>query len=414
MKYDVLVVGAGIVGVSIALHLQAAGRSVVIVDKAGAPGTGTSFGNAGLVERASLIPYSFPRSVSELLRYGTNRSAAAHYHFSFLPRIAPFLFSYWRHSSPARLAQAAKDLLPLFEVSVSEHDAILKDSKEAASLFTRKGWIKAFRDEKSLQAALVDAQLLSRHGLSWEVLDARELSQREPHISNMAGAIHWLDPITASDPGGVTAAYAELFVQRGGTLFKADASMLQQQGQAWELVQDDQVILAKAAVIAAGPWSADLLSKMGYRFPLAVKRGYHMHYAPRAGVELSHPVLDATVGYVLAPMKRGIRLTTGVEFAARDAKPTPVQLQLAETAASEIFPLGKRLDPTPWMGYRPVFADMRPAIGRMPGHMGLWVAFGHGHHGFTLGPATGRLVAELFCGITPFTDPQPYSPTRFF
>lgn len=414
MKYDVFVVGAGIVGVSIAIHLQAAGRSVLLIDRAGTPGCGTSFGNAGLVERASLIPYGFPRSLSELIRYGLNRSAAAHYHFDFLPRIAPFLFSYWRHSSPTRLAQAAKDLLPLFEASVSEHDAFLKESPKAESLFSRTGWIKAFRNNEGLSAAIADADLLAGHGLSWEALDPKALSQREPHIGNMAGAIHWLDPITASDPGAVTLAYAELFLKRGGTFRKVDATTLRLQDGIWEMLDDGRVVRARTAVIAAGPWSADLMKRFGYRFPLAVKRGYHMHYTPQAGVELRHPVLDATSGYVLAPMTRGVRLTTGVEFAARDSRATPVQVDLAEAAASQVFPLGKRLDPTPWIGYRPVFADMRPAIGKIQGNADLWAAFGHGHHGFTLGPVTGRLVAELICGIPPFADPKPYSPNRFF
>lgn len=413
MRYDVLVVGAGIVGVSIALHLQAAGRSVVLIDKTGAAGTGTSYGNAGLVERASLIPYSFPRSLSEIFRYALNSSADARYHASFLPRIAPFLFSYWRHSSPARLAQATRDLLPLFESSVSEHDEFLKDSPAAAALFSRKGWIKAFKDHRGLASAVTDAKALADHGLNWDVLDVKGLAEAEPHITQMVGAIHWRDPITTADPGAVTAAYADLFIARGGKLVEGDASTLRLEGRYWEVLADRQIIKAGEAVVAAGPWSVEILRKLGHSFPMAVKRGYHMHYTPEAGAFLNHPILDATTGYVLAPMKNGIRLTTGVEIAPRDAKPTPVQIDLAEIAARRIFPLGRRVEAEPWMGFRPVFSDMRPAIGQILSNRGLWVAFGHGHHGFTLGPATGRLLAEMMCGKQPFMDPTPYSPNRF-
>ncbi|MBV9052030.1 MAG: FAD-binding oxidoreductase, partial [Hyphomicrobiales bacterium] len=110
---------------------------------------------------------------------------------------------------------------------------------------------------------------------------------------------------------------------------------------------------------------------------------------------------------------RGIRLTTGVEFADRDAPPSPVQLARAEPFARALFPLAERLDEKPWMGRRPCLPDMVPIIGRGGRHKGLWFAFGHAHHGFTLGPVTGRLLAEMMTGETPFTDPSRYAAERF-
>ena len=112
-------------------------------------------------------------------------------------------------------------------------------------------------------------------------------------------------------------------------------------------------------------------------------------------------------------MSKGIRLTTGVEFADRDAPPSPIQLNRDELLARGLFPLGGRLEPTPWMGRRPCLPDMVPVIGRGERHRGLWFAFGHAHHGFTLGPVTGRLLAETMTGETPFTDPSHYSASRF-
>ena len=124
-------------------------------------------------------------------------------------------------------------------------------------------------------------------------------------------------------------------------------------------------------------------------------------------------MVDTEVGYCVAPMEQGLRLTTGAEFAARDAPPTPVQFDRLMPAANALFPLGEPLEATPWMGSRPCFADSRPVIGRAPGQPGLWLAFGHAHWGLTLGPATGRLVAEMMTGATPFCDPAPYSAERF-
>jgi D-amino-acid dehydrogenase len=148
-----------------------------------------------------------------------------------------------------------------------------------------------------------------------------------------------------------------------------------------------------------------------------VKRGYHWHFRARSNgqgnADLSRPVLDTDNGYVLAPMEQGIRLTTGVEFAARDAKPTPVQFGRLMPKARELFPLGAAVEPQPWLGARPCFADSRPVIGPAPGLGGMWLAGGHGHWGLTLGAVTGRLLTEMITKQTPFCDPKPYSAERF-
>jgi D-amino-acid dehydrogenase len=167
------------------------------------------------------------------------------------------------------------------------------------------------------------------------------------------------------------------------------------------------------AVVALGPFAPDVLGPLGIRLPLGIKRGYHRHFRPNGNAALSRPVVDVENGYCLAPMEQGIRLTTGVEFAARDAPPTPVQLERVLPAAKRLFPLGDRVEATPWMGSRPCFPDSRPVIGRAPGHQGLWLAFGHAHWGLTLGPVTGRLIAEMMTGATPFVDPAPYAAERF-
>jgi D-amino-acid dehydrogenase len=128
---------------------------------------------------------------------------------------------------------------------------------------------------------------------------------------------------------------------------------------------------------------------------------------------LARPVLDADNGYCLAPMQQGIRLTTGAEFADRDAAPTPVQLDRLLPAARELFPLGEAVEAKPWMGSRPCFADSRPVIGPAPGQAGLWLCFGHAHWGLTLSAITGRLVADLVAKTAPVVDPAPYAAERF-
>jgi D-amino-acid dehydrogenase len=128
---------------------------------------------------------------------------------------------------------------------------------------------------------------------------------------------------------------------------------------------------------------------------------------------LSRPVVDNDRGYVITPMEGGIRLTSGIEFAAADAAPTPVQIDRALPFARALFPLAEALDAEPWMGRRPCFPDSLPVLGGAPRHRGLWLNFGHGHSGFALGPVTGRLVAEMMTGADPLADPAPFAFERF-
>jgi D-amino-acid dehydrogenase len=204
-----------------------------------------------------------------------------------------------------------------------------------------------------------------------------------------------------------------LFERLGGKFLIGDADTFEAAGRRWRVATEAGALTADQAVVALGPWSDVLFRRLGYRIPLAIKRGYHMHYEPIGNAALNHTVLDLERGYLLAPMARGIRLTTGAEFAERDAPKTPVQLERAEPVAKTLFPLGRRLDPEPWMGARPCTPDMMPIIGPAPRHKGLWFTFGHAHHGLTLGPVTGRLLAEMMSGTRPFTDPRPYRADRF-
>ena len=112
-------------------------------------------------------------------------------------------------------------------------------------------------------------------------------------------------------------------------------------------------------------------------------------------------------------MEQGIRITTGAEFADRDAPPTPVQIERVLPYARELFPLGEANEAEAKLGNRPCFADSLPVIGAAPRHKGLWFNFGHGHSGLTIGPSSGRLLAEMLCGEIPFCDPMPYRADRF-
>ena len=225
-------------------------------------------------------------------------------------------------------------------------------------------------------------------------------------------ALHWKDPKSVVNPGALTKGYARLFEAGGGAVLIGEATTLKAEGDAWSVQTSTGKISAREVVVALGAWSDRIFEPLGYRIPLRAKRGYHMHYEATKPL-LSMPVVDTQQGYVIAPMEGRLRLTTGVEIARRDAKPTGIQLERAERSARPTFGLGERLDERPWLGLRPCTPDMRPVIGRAPRHKGLWFSFGHAHHGLTLGPVTGRLLAEMMTGEQPCADAAPFRPERF-
>ncbi|MFM0667795.1 NAD(P)/FAD-dependent oxidoreductase [Paraburkholderia sediminicola] len=412
MDFDVIVLGAGIVGVSSALHLQDRGRRVALVDRR-APGEETSFGNAGLIESSSVVPYAFPRNLGTLLRYARNRSTDLYWDYRALPSFAGWLARFWWESSPERLMAAAHDMLPLIRQSVAEHDVLIGRAG-LEQLSSDKGWIEAFRTpaEFSRQAAAAEVTA-NTYGLRVAALDGAALAAREPGVATgFCGALHWQDPKSIVNPGALTKGYARLFEESGGALLIGEATTLKAEGGAWTVETSSGRISAREVVVALGPWSDQVFAPLGYRIPLRAKRGYHMHYQPTKPI-LSMPLVDSQQGYVVAPMEGRLRLTTGVEIARRDAKPTGIQLERAERTARPTFGLGARLDERPWLGLRPCTPDMRPVIGPAPRHNGLWFAFGHNHHGLTLGPVTGRLLAEMMTGAQPFIDARPFRPERF-
>jgi D-amino-acid dehydrogenase len=413
MTKNVIVLGAGIIGVSTAIHLQRRGRQVTLIDRK-APGSETSFGNAGLIQREGVVPYGFPQQLGLLIRYAFNNRIDAHYHLRALPGQLAFLARYWWNSNTKRHEMISKAYAPLIEHSISEHNDLIEAS-HAEHLIRKNGWMEIFRTDGKRDAEFAEAERLQKEfGVSYEALNAADVARLEPNITgNFVGGLRWRDPWSVLDPQGLTTAYRNYFESLGGKFATGDAASLGQFGSGWKIMTSEGSLEADDAVMALGPWAAVASRRLGYSFPLGVKRGYHMHYSTEGNAVLNNWTLDAERGYFLAPMNRGIRLTTGAEFAALDAPKTPVQLDRAEKVARTIFPLGERLDPEPWMGARPCTPDMMPIIGKAPRHEGLWFAFGHAHHGLTLGPVTGRVLAELITGEEPFIDISAYSPQRF-
>jgi D-amino-acid dehydrogenase len=411
-RVDTIVLGAGIVGTSIAVHLVKRGLAVALVDRSGA-GEGTSYGNTGIIEGNTIFPAAFPSSLTALIRVALKRAPEANYHWSFLPTVAPWLLAFRAASRPDRLIETANLIRPLMAHAVAEHEALAAESG-ADKYFRHTGWLKLYRSDASFAGQARELELAAHFNIANVPLDEAAAHALEPSLKPVfRHAVHWTGAVSVSNPLAVTRAYAARYTALGGLAFTGDARTLHRSDGRWRVDTSAGPLDAGEVVVALGPWAPDLLQPLGIDLPLAVKRGYHWHFHPRGNAGLSRPILDADNGYCLTPMEQGIRLTTGAEFARRDAPPTPEQFDRVLPRARELFDLGDAVEQKPWLGSRPCFADSRPVISRAPGQRGLWLACGHGHWGLSLGPATGRLLAEMMTGARPFCDPQPYAADRF-
>src|ERR1700737_4447641 len=260
LKADVLVLGAVMVGVGAALHLQKRGRDVILVDRDGLAGEGTSFGNAGMIECASVFPYMFPRDFGEILRYAQNRSPQVRYSPADLPAFLPWLARYYFASSPERARQSAMAELPLIRRSLIEHEELIAEAG-AGELLRRTGWIKMYRSDATLAKALSDFERAKQYGVQGEVLDDAAIKLREPQLAGeFKGAIHFSEPGFVPDPRGVGKAYAGRCKRKGGRFLAGDARTLEQATGGWRVNVDHGAVTAREAVVALGPWS-DLRSE---------------------------------------------------------------------------------------------------------------------------------------------------------
>jgi D-amino-acid dehydrogenase len=409
---EIIVIGAGMVGASTALELRLRGHAVTLIDRRD-PGLETSYGNAGVIQAEAVEPYAFPRDWVTLFGAALGRRLDIRYQVTGLFSGLPQLARYWWNSAPERHRRISRQYAWLIAGATREHQRFISLAN-AEDLIQRKGLRLLYRSDKILDAALVNAERLhTEYGISFAALDSAALAAAEPGLhKRLAGALHWLESWSVSAPGTLVERYVQHFQHMGGSLLRGDAdSLIQNVDDTWQVATEAGQLQSRQVVIALGPWAGRCIRSLGYRMPLFVKRGYHQHFS--GGSSLNLPSIDAEMGYVLAPQVRGMRLTTGAEIARIGAPPRLQQLRGAEIAARELLSLGQPVEATPWLGYRPCSADMKPVIGPAPRHKGLWFNFGHGHQGFTLGPVSATLLADLMEGIAPNANVLAFAPSRF-
>ena len=388
-----------------------AGPDVALVDRLSEAAGETSFGNSGIVQTEGVLPYLFPRSPREIARAAVNRDPRAHMRHGSLPSIAPAIWRYFRASTQPRKAATGDIMALLLFAAADEHLKLARDAG-ASGLLREGGWIKAYRSARGQDSAHAEAEELKPYDVKPFALDPPRSPRLSPMSAKRRSAASTSRSLSTPDPGALVnlMPHCSSSAAAGWSVGRAEP------GAVWRRL-DGHADVGPAGGPRRGHCARALVGRLsrrfGLRLPFFVKRGYHMHYEAKGNAGLTRPVLDLERGYLVTPMARGLRLTTGAEFARRDDPASPAHLERVEPYARELFPIGARKDAEPWMGRRPCLPDMRPIIGPFPGKPGLWLDFGHHHLGLTLGPITGRLLADMMTGAAPFVDPAPFKAERF-
>lgn len=412
MSRTAIVLGAGMVGVSCALALQKRGFTVTLIDRR-EPGRETSYGNAGVISRSSILPLNNPGLWKNLPKYLGNRHGAVRYRWGHLLRNPGWILGFLGEARASRLAQRVAALDSLAALALPLHKRLMAEAGIAWRL-RDNGFLELWRSHAGEAAASARRLWLEDHGVRTEQLDRQGLSALEPGLNPIfAAALLHQDSASVDWPGAVVEAYAALFASRGGEIVRDEVTGLEKSAEGWRAQGKIGSHQAGIAVVALGPWSADLLRPLGLKAPLNVERGYHRHYKPAQGRFLNRPIYDVEAAYMLAPMELGCRLTSGVELADRDAPDDHTQIDQLLPRAREAFPLGEPAEAGTWRGSRPTLPDSLPMIGQAPRNPGLWLAFGNQHIGFSTGPVTGEILAALVCGETAPANPAPFAPSRY-
>ncbi|MFP8780720.1 NAD(P)/FAD-dependent oxidoreductase [Hydrogenophaga sp. RWCD_12] len=409
-----VVLGAGMVGVACALSLRQRGLMVTVIDPLG-PGAATSHGNAGVLARSSLMPFNHPRLWSQLPGLLRGKNPGFRYHPLWLLEQWRWGLAFLAHAREQDFQATTIALDTLIRHSAAVHRVWME---EAGVTHRRRddGWLFLYRSQAGFDAGAFGRETLAHFGVATAALSPHELHDLEPHLKPVFQRALWVrDASSVDSPAAVVQAYARLLVERGGTFLLTEAAHLQRDDTGWRVgTADGASQRADQVIVALGPWSRDFLrTQTGLKLPMGFERGQHRHFQPVGDATLNRPVYDTAGGYVLAPMAQGLRLTTGVELNAQHAPPHKEQLAAAERSAREALPLGERTADPDWLGSRPTLPDCRPMIGECPGHEGLWLALGHQHIGFSTGPGTGELLAQLMLGEPTSIDPHPFRPQRF-
>lgn len=396
---EVLVVGAGIVGLACAWHLQQRGFEVTLLDPE-PPGSAASSGNAGVLANYAIEPLAQPAIWRQAPGLLLSPHSPFHLRWQHLPGLAPWLWRFMRRANRRSAAQATQTLSELLSPAVDDWRHILDDLEESGSLVQQRGSLCFYLSARGWREAQAELAERERFGVNQQRLDAKALAELEPALEGLArGGILFPEACHVSDPLTLARRLAERVQGRGAALVPARVQGLARNKGGVRIATDQGSWQAEKVVIAAGAWSRPLALACGDRIPLISERGYHLEF-PAASELVSRPCSPGEYAFYFTPMQGRLRIAGTVELGHNDDPINPRRLDYIRRHAERLFgPLGEPSHT--WLGLRPSLPDSLPVIGSASALPGVSYAFGHGHLGLTLAATTGRLLAESLAGEAP-------------
>jgi glycine/D-amino acid oxidase-like deaminating enzyme len=412
MRDNVVVIGAGIVGVCAAWQLVRCGASVTLIDR-DEPGRACSYGNAGALSFGSVAPLAMPGVMRDAVSMLFDPAAPLRIPLTYLPKAAPWLTRFVRAARPDAVKHISDALSALLANAIEKHLEILGEVG-ATDVVRRTGQLYLYPDEAWLAKDAGSWQLRKEHGLRIERLDRDGILALEPEVGpDYPIGMFTPDQGMSANPYRQVTAIAADFAKHGGRIVRDRVVAIEAENERVHAVRGEAASYpCDHAVVCAGAWSADLLRALGYALPLESQRGYHVTIAS-PGISISRPVVAADRKVFLTPMEEGLRAAGTVEFGGLARAPTPKRAEYLVRDMARVFPRAQiPAEWSFWMGHRPCLPDSLPVLGPSR-HRGLWFNFGHGHLGLTMSAASGDILARAICGEPSNIDLAPFSFARF-
>jgi D-amino-acid dehydrogenase len=407
----VVVIGAGVVGVSAAIAARSRGLPVLLLDRE-APASGASAGNAGAFAFSDILPLASPGMLKKAPRWLLDPLGPLSIPPAYALKILPWLVHFGRACSPGRVASATAAQTALMDLSKAELTGFL-DETGTAPMLRKDGNLQLYERVREFQASLPGWQARERHGIPFEHLDAAGMAALQPGLApRFTHGTFTPGWYSIADPKLYTLALAEHFRAMGGVIEVADIIALRPVENGVELQVRGETLRAQQVVLAAGAFSHRVAHTLGEKIPLETERGYNTTLPPDA-FDLRTQLTFGGHGFVVSRLSTGIRVGGAVELGGLTLSPNFRRSAAMLTKAQAFLPGLKADGGVQWMGFRPSLPDSLPAIGHARATRRVIYAFGHGHLGLTQSAGTARIVADLLTDTQPPIDIRAFSPQRF-
>jgi len=408
---DVIVIGAGVVGLSAAIAAQARGLSVTVLDREG-PAAGASAGNAGAFAFTDILPLASPGILKKAPKWLLDPLGPLSVPPAYAVQIAPWMFRFWRACSPGRVAHSTTAQTAIMDLSKAELEPFLT-ATGTLPMLRKEGNLQVYESEAELKASLPGWKARAEHGIEFRHMGAAEMAEIQPGLApRFTHGTFTPGWYSIADPKLYTLALADHFLAKGGTIERAEVTALKPVDGGVELTASGKTQRADQVVLSAGAFSHQVARTLGERIPLETERGYNTTL-PQDAFDLRTQVTFGGHGFVVTRLSTGIRVGGAVELGGLKLPPNFRRSEAMLKKAQIFLPGFKSEGGVQWMGFRPSLPDSLPAIGRARATGRVIYAFGHGHLGLTQSAGTARLVAELLTGQRPAIDIQSFSPQRF-